>query len=315
MINRGSVEGPLEKDLLISSASVLALSFAFTIIDKIHKYNFVEKPLNKILYATEQVTNGDFTVQIPVNDTKKTNEYDLIFDNFNKMVTELNNTETLKLDFISNISHELKTPLSVISNYSVLLQSDDISDEERAEYSRHIYYTTKDLSGLIENILKLGKLENQELLPNSRTFNLSESVIQCLLKYTDDCESKNIDLDIDIDENIIIQSDEELLKIVWHNLFSNATKFTDNGGKIKISLKQDNDTIIFKIKDNGCGIPADVGNRIFDKFYQADTSHTGKGNGLGLALAKRVIDILNGEITYDSTLGEGTCFNVKINNY
>lgn len=228
------------------------------------------------------------------------------------MAKQLSATETLQKDFIANVSHELKTPLSVMQNYATLLQRPDISDEERIRYAKSVSEASKRLANLITNILKLNKLENQEIHPKASPFNLSEQLCLCLLDFENIWEEKDISIETDIADDVIINADTELLTLVWNNLFSNAFKFTEKGGSVHISLKAEDNSAVVSVKDSGCGIDCETGKHIFEKFYQGDTSHSTQGNGLGLALVKRVIDIVDGDIFVSSEVGKGSTFTVKL---
>ena len=275
--------------------------------------DYLVKPVQQILNATKKIINGDFNVRIEPMDTfGKRNELDIIIDNFNEMAGELGSIETLRTDFISNVSHELKTPLSIIQNYSALMQDERTTDLERKEYSKSIYETSQNLSNLITNILKLNKLENQKIFLETSEYNLSEQLIECLLCFESIWEEKNINIDVDIEEDLMLNADKELTSIIWNNLYSNAFKFTEDSGEVSINAKSENNFIIVSISDKGCGMSKDTGKHIFEKFYQGDTSHATNGNGLGLALVKRIIDIMNADIYIESTLGKGTTFTVKL---
>jgi signal transduction histidine kinase len=165
---------------------------------------------------------------------------------------------------------------------------------------------------MISNILKLNKLENQTIYPASVTFDLGEQLCECLVGLEDVWDKKGLEIDADVDENVRVKADPELLTLVWNNLFSNAIKFTDEGGKISLSMKSENGMAVVKISDTGCGISPEVGKHMFEKFYQGDTSHASKGNGLGLALVKRVIDITGGDISVSSEVGKGSTFTVML---
>ena len=293
--------------------NILFLSLIFTLIHGAYYRFVVEKPVQQILNATKKIINGDFNVRIEPMDTfGKRNELDIIIDNFNEMAGELGSIETLRTDFISNVSHELKTPLSIIQNYSALMQDERTTDLERKEYSKSIYETSQNLSNLITNILKLNKLENQKIFLETSEYNLSEQLIECLLCFESIWEEKNINIDVDIEEDLMLNADKELTSIIWNNLYSNAFKFTEDSGEGSIKAKSENNFIIISISDNGCGMSKDTGKHIFEKFYQGDTSHATNGNGLGLALVKRIIDIMNADIYIESTLGKGTTFTVKL---
>ena len=263
--------------------------------------------------ALDRVMQGDFTVRIdPVKEFAGETGFNEIITAINKMTAELQGTETLRTDFIANVSHELKTPLAVMGNYATMLQQPALSDEDRLEYARAISHSTRRLAALITNILKLNKLENQQIFPQPQEFDLGEQLCQCLLGFEDAWEKKNLTIETDLEEDVRIKSDPELLNLVWNNLISNAVKFTPEGGTIGLTLKTDEKTVAVAVKDTGCGIDPQTGKHIFEKFYQGDTSHATQGNGLGLALVKRVMDILHGEITVQSTPGQGSVFTVRI---
>ena len=283
-----------------------------TIIDMFRRKFMVGRPVEMILKATKKISSGDFSIKLtPLHDFSKYDQYDLIFENINIMTAELSKNEILKNDFISNVSHEIKTPLSVIQNYAKSLQNQHLSEDKKQEYLNGLILQSKKLSDLITNILKLNKLENQQIVSEIEVIDLSELLRVSTLNFESLFEKKNLKLECDIDD-IKIVSSASLLEIVFNNLISNAIKFTDDGGKISISLKQDNDFAIIKIKDTGCGISKEVGKHIFDKFYQGDTSHSAEGNGLGLALVKKVIDIIGGEISVKSQINKGTTFTIKL---
>ncbi len=293
--------------------NVVFLSLVGTMLDTIRRKYTVERPVKQILTAAEQITKGDYSVRIPpLHNVSRADGLDQIIDCFNKMAEELSGVETLQTDFIANVSHELKTPLAVMQNYGTLLQQSDLSEEERIHYAKIVSDTGRQLAGLVTNILKLNKLENQQIYPAVQTYDLNAQLCECLLAFESVWEQKQIDLDIDLDENVYVNTDSELLSLVWNNLLSNAFKFTDEGGRVSVVMKQDAEHVIVQISDTGCGIPPEVGAYIFDKFYQGDTSHATEGNGLGLALVKRVIDIMRGEITVESEVGKGSVFTVKL---
>lgn len=256
---------------------------------------------------------GDFSVRIqPVKGIPDETGFNRIIECLNKMAQELAGTETLRTDFIANVSHELKTPLAVMGNYATMLQRPGITEEEKNEYARAIGDASRRLAQLITNILKLNKLENQQVFPKHTEFDLGEQLCQCLLQFEDAWERKDLQIETDIQEDVAIRSDEELLSLVWNNLFSNAMKFTPEGGTVGLGLREEGDWVVVTVSDTGCGMKPETGKHIFEKFYQGDTSHATQGNGLGLALVKRVVDILGGEIGVRSVYGQGSTFTVKI---
>lgn len=305
-------EEHLEAAAKLTFINVIFISLLFTAIDTLRRYFMVNRPVNKILDAAKKITQGDFSVRVqPISALFADDGFNQIIECFNKMAEELSGTETLRTDFIANVSHELKTPLAVMQNYGTMLQEPGLSENKRLEYSKGITDAARRLANLITNILKLNKLENQQIFPNAADYDLSEQLCCCLLQFESEWENKNINIETDIDDGVKICSDSELLSLVWNNLFSNAMKFTDNNGTVSVSLKTSKHHITVKVSDTGCGMSKEVGEHIFEKFYQGDTSHATRGNGLGLALVKRVVDIMSGEITVESVLGQGTTFTVK----
>ena len=288
------------------------LGFVFAVFNSIRRTIIVENPTKKIIEATNKITNGDLTTRIkPVSVLSSTNEYNKIIENLNKMTEELSGIETLRTDFISSVSHELKTPLAVLHNYGTLLEQPDLSEEKRIEYAKTIVTASTHLSNLITNILKLNKLENQKIYPNTQKVCLSEQLCEIVLAYENIWENKKLEMEADIEEDVFIRSDPELIKLVWTNLISNAFKYTDKG-KIGITLKTEGNKAMVSVSDTGCGMDEETIKHIFDKFYQGDTSRSSIGNGLGLALVKKVIDLFGGEIEVESTLGEGSVFTVTL---
>ncbi len=292
--------------------NVIFIGFLLTLIGYIYKKVFIERPIVRILEITDKIKGGDFSARAKnYKNLDVLYDFNMIIDNINLMAQELSGVETLRTDFIANVSHELKTPLAVIQNYSTMLQLPDLTDEMRLEYAKKITDSSKKLTALITNILKLNKLENQQILPESTVFNLTEQICKSMLEFEDIWEEKEIGISTDFDD-ITVKSDAQLLSIVWHNLFSNAVKFTDKGGKIYVSIKKENNKAVVTVKDTGCGIPKNVKGHIFEKFYQGDTSHSSEGNGLGLALVKRIMDLTGNEIEAESEEGFGSTFTVRI---
>lgn len=290
--------------------NLLFVSLLMSLIDGIRRKFTVEIPIRTIVETVDKISRGSFGIQVPPSYAERIHEYDEIIEGINKMSLELKSMETLKTDFVSNVSHEIKTPLAIIQNYAAILQSDGLTEEERLEYSRTIAEASGRLSVLVSNILKLNRLENQEIFPENIPVNVGEQLRRVLLTYEDAWNKKNLEVEADI-EDAVICCDENLLEIVWSNLISNAVKFTGEGGRIGVSLKEKPAFIEVTVRDNGCGMDETTGRHIFDKFYQGDTSHSREGNGLGLAMVKRVADILQGEIVVESRLGEGSTFTVR----
>ena len=296
----------------ITFFNVVIITVLFKTADFIRRRIMVDKPVKLITDAAERIMNGDFSARVKPMHGSGMEGFNQIGESINKMAEELSSVETLRTDFIANVSHEMKTPLAVMQNYGTLLQAPDLPEEKRIEYAKAITDASRRLADMMTNILKLNRLENQQIYSNPTTFDLGEQLCESLLQYESTWERKNIEIDTDLAENVLVSADSELLSLVWNNLFSNAFKFTEDGGKVTLTLTADERYATVKISNTGCGMSAEVGAHIFEKFYQGDTSHATQGNGLGLPLVKRVVDILQGEIGVESAVGIGTTFTVKI---
>ena len=294
--------------------NVMLLSVLITAFDVVRRKLTTERITGRIAAATKEIVKGNFDVRIPQSTARLVldEKYVQIIDCFNKMAEELGSLETLRTDFIATVSHEMKTPLAVMQNYGTLLQVPELSEEKRLEYAKGVTDGARRLANMMTNILKLNRLENQQIFPQAERFDLSEQLCESILQYENVWETSGIEIGTDIAENVVVQGDRELLALVWSNLLSNAFKFTPSGGTVSVSLTADEAFAIVQVQDTGCGMSAEVGAHIFEKFYQGDTSHATQGNGLGLALVKRVVDILKGEISVESTLGVGSTFTVKL---
>ena len=303
----------LWKSAPVTFGNMLFLSLLFTLGYALYHRLTVQRYVSRILLASERIMKGDFTARIaPVKNRLSSGEFNEIIEAFNKMAEELSSVETLRTDFIANVSHELKTPLSVMQNYGTLLQSPNLDDKTRIEYAKAITASSRRLASLITNILKLNRLENQKIFPQTQKYNLAEQIAECLITFEDEWERKKLEIQTDIDDSVIINGDRELLSLVWNNLFSNAIKFTPENGTVSVSVKKEKDYAVVTVSDTGCGMTEETAAHIFEKFYQGDTSRASQGNGLGLALVKRITDITNSEITVNSKINEGSEFCVKI---
>lgn len=269
------------------------------------------KPIKKLGKAMEQVAKGDFKVHL---DTKSsTREMEEIYSGFNLMAQELNATEILQSDFVSNVSHEFKTPISAIEGYATLLQDCDNLNPEQRQYVEKINFNTKRLSNLVGNILLLSKIDNQHIPTRQTSFRLDEQIRQSIVMLESAWEKKNIELDVDM-QRVAYTGNESIMHYVWDNLIGNAIKFSPAGGTVRIGLRQQENTILITVEDQGPGISEEAKKHIFDKFYQADSSHRQEGNGLGLALVKRILSVENGEITVENCPAGGCRFTVVLHN-
>ena len=270
-----------------------------------------EVPLHRLAKATEEVAGGDFSVYVPtVHAANRLDYLDVMILDFNKMVEELGSVETLKTDFISNVSHEMKTPIAIIKNYAQLIQMENTTEEEKLEYAENIEAAAERLAILISNILKLNKLENQRIDPDIEVYDLCRQLEDCILQYEEMWDKKDLNLEVEMEDRAMVQADPSLMELVWNNLLSNAIKFTDPGGSVQVRQKFRDSFIEVEVTDTGCGMNLESVKHIFDKFYQGDTSHSKEGNGLGLALVKRVLVLMDGEISVKSEEGKGSTFKV-----
>ena len=292
--------------------NVVLITFLFKVADYIRRKIMVERPTKVIIEATEKIMSGDFSVRIKPMQKSGMEGFNQIAMAINQMAEELSSVETLRTDFISNVSHEMKTPLAVMQNYGTLLRTPDLPEEKRIEYAKGVTDSSRRMADMMTNILKLNRLENQQIYPQITEFDLGEQLCECLLQFENVWEKAEIEIETDIAEDVRMNADSELLSLVWNNLFSNAFKFTEKGGTVSISLSANEHYATVQVMDTGCGMTPDVGAHIFEKFYQGDTSHSVQGNGLGLPLVKRVIDIMHGEIAVESAPGVGTTFTVRI---
>ncbi len=291
----------------LTITSLIISTLIATIISGIASKRIL-RPIRTLSKATEEVAKGNFSVKIGI---PKDYEFALLAKNFNKMVHELSSIETLRNDFVSNVSHEIKTPIASIQGFAKLIQDKTLDDDERSEFTDIIISESSRLSKLTSNILKLSKLENQEVITGKSEFELDEQIRCAILIMESEWSEKGIKLDIDLDKVSII-GNEDLLQQVWLNIIGNAIKFTEKGGTIGIKLMDLKYKIVVKVSDNGVGMNEETQRHIFDKFYQGDKSHLSKGNGLGLSLVKRIIKLCDGEIKVKSKLNYGTTFTIEL---
>lgn len=269
--------------------------------------HFLLKPLNQLIHATRQVSKGNFDVKAKeINHKFGVGE---LIKSFNTMTSELSSIEMLRTDFISNVSHEFKTPITSIKGFAKILQNENLSKEQRQEYTNIIIEESTRLSNLSSNILKISKLEHQNIVEKKRSFSLDEQIRRSILLLEHLWDDKDIKFNISFEE-LFYRGDEELLQHIWVNIINNAIKFSHKGNAIDLSLTKSDDKIVCQIKDYGIGMGEETKERIFEKFYQGDQSRSKEGNGLGLPLVKRILELYDGQIEVNSILDEGTRFTV-----
>lgn len=286
-------ELPLIVELLV--VCLVLGSGATSLISKIFM-----APIKKLCKAMERVADGDFSVHLDTESSSK--EIREVCSGFNMMVNELAATEILQTDFVSNVSHEFKTPINAIEGYSMLLNGSDNLDEEQQRYVEKILFNTRRLSSLVGSILLLSKLENQSIPTNQSRYRLDEQIRQSVVALEPAWEKKDIEFDVELD-SIEYTGNETMMRHVWDNLIGNAIKFDPLGGMVCIRLKKEENSIVVTIDDSGPGISEEEKKHLFDKFYQGDSSHKEEGNGLGLSLVKKILAVENGSISAENIPG------------
>ena len=307
-------EVEIRKSSLITFANVLFIALFFTLIDYLRRKITVYIPVKRIQKCLTSLTNGDYSARITKTHRRKTNLniFDDIAMDVNRLAIELGGVEMLRDDFIANVSHEIKTPLAVIQNYSMLLSSPFLEEEKRLEYASIIGEQSRKLARLVTDILRLNRIENQTIYPQSEEFDLSEEICSSILSFEDVWTKKNINLYTEIEQGIMTKGDRDLMSLIWNNLFSNAFKFTPQDGEVRVTLELYGNKSMLIVSDTGCGMNEETMRHIWDKFYQSNTPQKHEGNGLGLSMAKRVVSIFNGEIEVKSKEGKGSSFIVTL---
>ena len=270
---------------------------------------FLLNPIKDLSKAMKKVAEGNF--DITIDKTGVVREMKDLYASFNLMTRELRSTEVLQRDFVSNVSHEFKTPLATIEGYATLLQDKTLSEKERDEYVEKIRVSTSRLSDLVRNILLLSKVENQVIEKKSESFRLDEEIRQAILSLESEWTKKNIVFDIELDP-VLWVGNEIILRHVWTNIISNAIKFNSDGGFVGIDLTDEIDCVVFTVTDNGPGIRPEDAEHIFERFYQGDTSHREEGNGLGLALTARICNKIGAQIEVKNRVSGGAEFKVTL---
>lgn len=294
----------VRRSMFITIASVIVIS---VIMIQFATKKMLQ-PLRQLNEATKKVASGDFSVKL---ETKRQDEVAELTDNFNEMVKELNSIECLQEEFVNNVSHEIKTPISSIQGFAKLLQDEKLTNEERNEYAGIIIEESNRLLNLSSNILKLSKLQNQERITNKEEFSIAEQIRKSVSVLEPKWKEKDITFNVALQEKNFY-GDKNLIYQVWMNLIDNAIKFSNQGGAIDIKIKNTDDKIEVMIKDYGIGMDENELKKIFDKFYQIDKSHSGEGSGLGLAITKRIVELSGGKIEVKSEKNKGTTFKIYL---
>lgn len=298
--------GQLTANLLLYILLLLGISALITMII----FRLVAPPLmtseQKIQDILDQIAKGNFDVKIPLTHSKYVNH---TIESVNTVLEELKSLKIMRSDFISDFSHELKTPMVTINGFAELLLADDVTEAERKEYAQIIYDESRRLTKLSKNILLLNKLNTQKIMQNESDYALDEQIRQSVSQFMREIEEKNLQVECRA-ESIDFHGDPDLLQQVWINLLSNAIKFSPQGGTVTVTLERQNSNAVVRIADQGCGMDEETVKHIFDQFYQGDSSRTTEGNGLGLTIVQRIIELFHGAVLVRSRPGEGSVFTV-----
>ncbi len=290
--------------LVLSAVSALMLG---TLMAALAGRRFL-RPIREMSKATKAIAKGNFNVRVSV---PKNAEMSELVDNFNRMTRDLGSIETLQRDFVNNVSHEFKTPLASISGFAKLMESGGLSEEQQREYAGIIAEESDRLAKLSASILRLTRLDNASSLSDRTEYDLDEQLRRTIALLASQWEQKNIDMTVEVDE-ITLCGSKELLGEVWLNLLTNAIRFTPEGGHIAVRASELLDEVVVEVEDDGCGMTPEVSSRVFERFYQGDRSHSNEGNGLGLALVKRVVELSGGRVEVESSPGAGSVFRVRL---
>ena len=266
------------------------------------------RPIRSIIDATRKVAGGDFSVRV---EAAGINELAELASSFNRMTQELSSIETLRIDFVNNFSHEFKTPIVSICGFANLLIDDELSDEERLDYLKIIRKESERLAELSNNVLALSKYEAIEIITEKAPFRIDEQIRRAIVITEPKWSAKSIEMNIEMDE-IVFNSNENFTQQIWLNLLDNAIKFSKANGNIDIRLSDLGESICFTIHDDGIGMDDGTMLHIFDKFYQGDESHNEAGNGLGLTLVRRIVELCEGAVEVESSPGKGSVFTVLL---
>ena len=289
--------------ILVFAAGSILLGTVITIfVGKL-----IIRPVQNIGNAFDELSRGNFEIRVPENE--RIMEIREMAQRFNAMTHELSYIETLRSDFVADVSHEFKTPIAAIEGYATLLQNHNLPPEKRDRYVEKILDNSRRLSSLSGDILMLSKLENQEMVLDKTEYRLDEQIRKCILILENQWAKKEIEFDMELPRQVYFGS-EPLLRQVWLNLIDNAIKHSPVGSSIRIAMQDAPETITVSVSDDGEGMTEEVQKHMFEKFYQGDKSREAEGNGLGLALVKRIVDLCKGKIEVESAPGKGSNFRI-----
>lgn len=305
--DKGQIDSLLYITRKICGFAILNIVIISAVLVRINLKN-IFRPIEQINEATKKVALGEYDIEL---ESKREDEIGELTNNFNKMTRGLKSTENLQKEFINNVSHEIKTPVSSIEGFAKFLKDKNLTDEEREEYTNIIIEEAKRLENLTGKILKLSKLNNQEVITNKQEIDIAEQIRRAISLLEPKWSKKDIKINVSLDEKVFL-GDEDLIYQVWVNIIDNAIKFSNEGGSIDIKVYEKDKNIIVEIKDHGIGMKEEELEKVYDRFYQIDKSHSKEGSGLGLAIVKRIVELSEGKIEIKSKENKGTTVNVKL---
>lgn len=291
----------------ICGFAILNIVIISAVLVRINLKN-IFRPIEQINEATKKVALGEYDIEL---ETKREDEIGELTNNFNKMTRGLKSTENLQKEFINNVSHEIKTPVSSIEGFAKFLKDKNLTDEEREEYANIIIEEAKRLENLTGKILKLSKLNNQEIITNKQEIEVAEQIRKAISLLEPKWSKKDIKINVSLEEKIFL-GDEDLIFQVWVNIIDNAIKFSNEGENIDIKVYEKDSNINVEIKDHGIGMKEEELEKVYDRFYQIDRSHSKEGSGLGLAIVKRIVELSEGKIEIKNKENKGTTVIVKL---
>lgn len=305
--DKGQIDSLLYITRKICGFAILNIVIISAVLVRINLKN-IFRPIEQINEATKKVALGEYDIEL---ESKREDEIGELTNNFNKMTRGLKSTENLQKEFINNVSHEIKTPVSSIEGFAKFLKDKNLTDEEREEYTNIIIEEAKRLENLTGKILKLSKLNNQEVIKNKQEIDIAEQIRRAISLLEPKWSKKDIKINVSLDEKVFL-GDEDLIYQVWVNIIDNAIKFSNEGGSIDIKVYEKDKNIIVEIKDHGIGMKEEELEKVYDRFYQIDKSHSKEGSGLGLAIVKRIVELSEGKIEIKSKENKGTTVTVKL---
>lgn len=303
-INETEIVNIVQRSIVISVVS----TFFGIVLAMRYSAQKILGPIKQINEATKKIAIGDFNINL---DCEREDEIGELTKNFNLMAKDLNKIEVLQKDFINNMSHEMKTPISSIKGFAQLLKKENLTEEEKQEYIDIIVEESDRLLHISSNILKLSKVQNKEKISKQEEIDIGKQINKVLLTLENKYLEKNIKIKTDF-QKVVIYGDEDLLYQAWLNLIDNSIKFTKENGNIQINIKRKENLAIISIKDDGIGMTKEESRKIFERFYQVDESHYSQGSGLGLSIVSKIISLFDGKINVESEKGKGSNFIVEL---